>query len=225
MFDFLGMRTLASGVFSLFLVLAVGRSAFGQVQPRSLDNYVAELKAARSLSTLCQQIPAIKECMVVIGDWTPDALELAKMKAPICYDQCMLDVFGFYKDSETLREIPAVRTKDFDASAPSRGFEITFYPVALSLFAYEGCAGCSLIFQYPIKLVAKFGGNLYPLPMVSRGGFYIPSGLRQAILRAPALPLVFQASTSEGQYDVNISSKALAGYVTMLHTLRYDLVL
>jgi hypothetical protein len=82
MFDFLGMRTLASGVFSLFLVLAVGRSAFGQVQPRSLDNYVAELKAARSLSTLCQQIPAIKECMVVIGDWTPDAVTFRKVVTP-----------------------------------------------------------------------------------------------------------------------------------------------
>jgi hypothetical protein len=219
------MRVLTSGVLSVFFALSAGGSAIGEVQSKSLDNYVAELKAARSLSNLCQQIPAIKECKVVIGDWTPDALERAKMEAPICYDQCMLDVFGFYKDSETLREIPAVRTKDFDASAPSRGFEITFYPVALSLVAYEGCAGCSLIFQYPIKLVAKFGGNLYPMPMVSRGGFYIPSSLRQAILRAPALPLVFQASTSEGQFDVNISSKALAAYVAMLHTLRYDLVL
>lgn len=219
------MRSFALVFLSMFLALSSGGVAIAVPQPRSLDNYVGELKAARSLTNLCQQIPSIKECKVVIGDWTPEALERAKMEAPICYDQCMLDVFGFYKDPETLREIPAVRTKDFDASAPSRGFEITFYPVALSLVSYEGCAGCSLIFQYPIKLIAKFGGNLYPLPMVSRGGFYIPSSLRQAILSAQALPLVFQATTSEGQFDVNISSKALAGYVKMLHTLRYDLVL
>lgn len=219
------MRSLALVSLSMFLALSSGGVAIAVPQPRSLDNYVGELKAARSLANLCQQIPSIKECKVVIGDWTPEALERAKMEAPICYDQCMLDVFGFYKDPETLREIPAVRTKDFDASAPSRGFEITFYPVALNLVSYEGCAGCSLIFQYPIKLIAKFGGNLYPLPMVSRGGFYIPSSLRQAILSGPALPLVFQATTSEGQFDVNISSKALAGYVKMLHTLRYDLVL
>jgi len=219
------MRSFALVFLSMFLALSSGGVVIAVPQPRSLDNYVGELKAARSLTNLCQQIPSIKECKVVIGDWTPEALERAKMEAPICYDQCMLDVFGFYKDPETLREIPAVRTKDFDASAPSRGFEITFYPVALSLVSYEGCAGCSLIFQYPIKLIAKFGGNLYPLPMVSRGGFYIPSSLRQAILSGPALPLVFQATTSEGQFDVNISSKALAGYVKMLHTLRYDLVL
>jgi len=219
------MRSLALVSLSMFLALSSGGVAIAVPQPRSLDNYVGELKAARSLANLCQQIPSIKECKVVIGDWTPEALERAKMEAPICYDQCMLDVFGFYKDPETLREIPAVRTKDFDASAPSRGFEITFYPVALNLVSYEGCAGCSLIFQYPIKLIAKFGGNLYPLPMVSRGGFYIPSSLRQAILSGPALPLVFQATTSEGQFDVNISSKALAGYVKMLHTLRYHLVL
>ena len=219
------MRSFALVFLSMFLALSSGGVAIAVPQPRSLDNYVGELKAARSLANLCQQIPSIKECKVVIGDWSPEALERAKMEVPICYDQCMLDVFGFYKDPETLREIPAVRTKDFDASAPSRGFEITFYPVALSLVSYEGCAGCSLIFQYPIKLIAKFGGNLYPLPMVSRGGFYIPSSLRQAILSGPALPLVFQATTSEGQFDVNISSKALAGYVKMLHTLRYDLVL
>ena len=219
------MRSFALVFLSMFLALSSGGVAIAVPQPRSLDNYVGELKAARSLTNLCQQIPSIKECKVVIGDWSPEALERAKMEVPICYDQCMLDVFGFYKDPETLREIPAVRTKDFDASAPSRGFEITFYPVALSLVSYEGCAGCSLIFQYPIKLIAKFGGNLYPLPMVSRGGFYIPSSLRQAILSGPALPLVFQATTSEGQFDVNISSKALAGYVKMLHTLRYDLVL
>ena len=219
------MRSFALVFLSMFLALSSGGVAIAVPQPRSLDNYVGELKAARSLTNLCQQIPSIKECKVVIGDWSPEALERAKMEVPICYDQCMLDVFGFYKDPETLREIPAVRTKDFDASAPSRGFEITFYPVALSLVSYEGCAGCSLIFQYPIKLIAKFGGNLYPLPMVSMGGFYIPSSLRQAILSGPALPLVFQATTSEGQFDVNISSKALAGYVKMLHTLRYDLVL
>ena len=137
----------------------------------------------------------------------------------------MLDVFGFYKDPDTSREIPAIRTKDFDGSAPSRGFEAVFYPVALRLFRYEGCAGCALIYQYPTKVTAQINGQSYGLPILARGGYYIPSGLRRAIINAPSSPLTLRATTSEGDYTVNISIKAVSEYAKMLRLLQYDKVL
>lgn len=191
----------------------------------SLDRKVVELKEARSLAALCAQEPQIKECQFAIGEWKADELERAKMEAHTCFDQCMLDVFGFYKDPDTSREIPAVRTKDFDGAAPSRGFEITFYPVALRLLRYEGCAGCALIYQYPTKVTAKINGQSYELPVIARGGYYVPSGLRRAILASPSSPLTFDARTSEGQFKVNISKKALSAYAEMLRLLNYDKVL
>lgn len=127
----------------------------------SLDYNIVALKEARSLQVLCAQNPQIKECRFAIGEWKPEEPERVKLEVPICFDQCMLDVFGFYKDPDTLREIPAVRTKDFDAAAPSRGFEAVFYPVALRLFRYEGCAGCALIYQYPTKALAEINGRAY----------------------------------------------------------------
>jgi hypothetical protein len=137
----------------------------------------------------------------------------------------MLDVFGFYKDSDTSREIPAVRTKDFDAAAPSRGFEAVFYPVALRLFRYEGCAGCALIYQYPTKVTAKINGQSFAMPIIARGGYYVPSGLRRAIISSPSSALSFDVTTSEGDYTMNISSKAVKEYAKMLRLLKYDQVL
>lgn len=191
----------------------------------SLDQKVVELKAARSLAALCSQEPQIKECQFAIGEWKPVDLERAKMEAPTCFDQCMLDVFGFYKDPDTSREIPAVRTKDFDGAAPSRGFEVTFYPVALRLLRYEGCAGCALIYQYPTKVTARINGQSFDLPIIARGGYYVPSGLRRAILASPSSQLTFDARTTEGQFIVNISGKALKAYAEMLQLLKYDQVL
>ena len=137
----------------------------------------------------------------------------------------MLDVFGFYKDPDTSREIPAIRTKDFDGSAPSRGFEAVFYPVALRLFRYEGCAGCALIYQYPTKVTAQINGQSYGLSILARGGYYIPSGLRRAIINTPSSPLTLRATTSEGDFMVNISTKAVSEYAKMLRLLQYDKVL
>jgi hypothetical protein len=191
----------------------------------SLDQKVVDLKKARSFAALCAQEPQIKECQFAIGEWKPEELERAKMEAPTCFDQCMLDVFGFYKDPETSREIPTVRTKDFDGAAPSRGFEITFYPVALRLLRYEGCAGCALIYQYPTKVTARINGQSFVLPVIARGGYYVPSGLRRAILASSASPLTFDARTTEGQFTVNISAKALNAYAKMLQLLNYDKVL
>ena len=191
----------------------------------SLDYNLVALKEARSLAALCIKQPAIKECRFAIGEWKPDELELVKLQVPICMDQCMPDVFGFYKDPETSREIPAVRTKDFDASAPSRGFEAIFYPVALRLFRYEGCAGCELIYQYPIKVIAKIQGQSYGMPIIARGGYYVPAGLRRAIVNSPSAALVLQATTGEGEFTVNISGKALREYAKMLRLLKYDQVL
>jgi hypothetical protein len=210
---------------ALSSVLATSSVRAQGFQSTSLDYRLVELKEARSLAALCSQDPQIKECRFAIGDWKPDELERVKLEVPACFDQCMLDVFGFYKDPETLREIPAVRTKDFDAAAPSRGFEVTFYPVALRLIRYEGCAGCALIYQYPTKVTARIGGQSFSLSILARGGYYIPSGLRRAIINSPTSPLSFQAATSEGEFTVSISSKAVGEYAKMLRLLKYDQVL
>lgn len=210
----------------LFLLSSGIAPVIGQsTRPISLDQKVVELKEARSLAALCAQEPQIKECQFAIGEWKPVELERAKMEAPTCFDQCMLDVFGFYKDPDTSREIPAVRTKDFDGVAPSRGFEVTFYPVALRLLRYEGCAGCALIYQYPTKVTARINGQSFDLPIIARGGYYVPSGLRRAILASPSSQLTFDARTTEGQFTVNISGKALKAYAEMLQLLKYDQVL
>ena len=167
----------------------------------------------------------MKECQFAIGEWKAADLERVKLEAPACFDQCMLDVFGFYKDPDTSREIPAVRTKDFDGAAPSRGFEVTFYPIAMRLLRYEGCAGCALIYQYPTKVTAQINGQSYNMPILARGGYYVPSGLRRAILASPSSVLVLDARTTEGQFKFNISAKALNAYAEMLRLLQYDNVL
>jgi hypothetical protein len=199
-------------------------AASGERLSISLDERLVELIEARSLSALCAKQPNIKECSYAIGEWKPRDLERIKLEVPACFDQCMLDVFGFYKDPESLAEIPAVRTKDFDGAAPSRGFEAVFYPVALRLFRYEGCAGCNLIYQYPTKVTAQIGGLTFNLPIIARGGYYIPSGLRRAIMSRPDSPLKLQATISEGQFTVNVSTKTVNEYSKMLKLLNYNLV-
>jgi hypothetical protein len=211
-------------IFAFSFSLSIAGAQAQILQSTSLDHQIVELKEARSLAGLCSKNPQIKECRFAIGEWKPDELERVKLEVPTCFDQCMLDVFGFYKDPETLREIPAVRTKDFDPSAPSRGFEAVFYPVALRLFRYEGCAGCALIYQYPTKVTAKIGGQAFNLPILARGGYYMPSGLRRAVINATASPLTLEATTSEGEYTVNISSKTVSEYAKMLRLLKYDQV-
>ena len=213
------------------LVVAITSTAwmispvFGQAfKPTSLDQNIVLLKESGSLAALCAKDPEIKECKFAIGEWKPNELERAKLEVPMCFDQCMLDVFGFYKDPDTSREIPAVRTKDFDGSAQSRGFEAVFYPVALRLFRYEGCAGCALIYQYPTKVISKLNSQSYSLPMLARGGYYIPSSLRRAMIHSQNSPLTLQATTSEGDFTVNISAIASGEYTKMLRLLHYDKV-
>jgi len=219
------MRSRALATSFLATVLSLTAAQAQSFRSTSLDYNIVALKESRSLAALCVKDPQIKECHFAIGEWKPEELERVKLEVPICLDQCMLDVFGFYKDPETSREIPAVRTKDFDSSAPSRGFEAVFYPVALRLFRYEGCAGCALIYQYPTKVTAQINGQSYGLPILARGGYYIPSGLRRAIINAPSSPLTLRATTSEGDFMVNISTKAVGEYAKMLRLLQYDQVL
>ena len=211
---------------AFFVPLLLGSAVKAQgFRSTSLDQNIIALKEARSLAALCVRDPQIRECRYAIGEWKPEELERAKLEVPICFDQCMLDVFGFYKDPDTSREIPAIRTKDFDGSAPSRGFEAVFYPVALRLFRYEGCAGCALIYQYPTKVTAQINGQSYGLPILARGGYYIPSGLRRAIINTPSSLLTLRATTSEGDFMVNISTKVVSEYAKMLRLLQYDKVL
>jgi hypothetical protein len=211
---------------AFFVPLLLGSAVQAQgFRSTSLDQNIIALKEARSLAALCVRDPQIRECRYAIGEWKPEELERAKLEVPICFDQCMLDVFGFYKDPDTSREIPAIRTKDFDGSAPSRGFEAVFYPVALRLFRYEGCAGCALIYQYPTKVTAQINGQSYGLPILARGGYYIPSGLRRAIINTPSSLLTLRATTSEGDFMINISTKAVSEYAKMLRLLQYDKVL
>ena len=188
----------------------------------SLDQRLLELQEARSLKRLCESTNDIKECAYGIGEWKPRDLERVKMMSHACFDKCMLDIFGFYRDHQTGRDIPAVRTKDFDGAAPSRGFEITLYPVAMRVFRYEGCAGCELTYQYPLRLKAVVGNSApLELPMTSRGGFYIPSSLRRLVLDRPDDETTLEAVTSEGEFNIKISGKALAAYRQMLIRLNY----
>ena len=218
-----GLHLLPVGVLGL-LAISLGSQAQENRQI-SLDFALVELKEAGSLSKLCELNKNIKECFYAVGEWKPAQLERAKMQAHSCFDRCGLDVFGFYKDPVNSREIPAVRTKDFDPSAPSRGFEAVFYPVALRLFRYEGCARCSLVYQYPTKVVARLGGQAYDLPILARGGYYIPSPLRRALVHNPAIPLTLDAVTTDGSFVMNISQKTITEYVKMLTLLKYNEVL
>ena len=188
----------------------------------SLDQRLLELQAAGSLKSLCERTNDIKECVYGIGEWKPRELERVKMLTHACFDKCMLDVFGFYRDHRTGRDIPAVRTKDFDGAAPSRGFEVTIYPVAMRVFRYEGCAGCELTYQYPLRLKAVVGKNTpVELPMTSRGGYYVPGKFRRLVLDRPNDEVTLQAVTSEGEFNIKISSKTLASYRRMLTKLNY----
>ena len=193
-----------------------------QIAYETLDNFLVELKRERSLTSLCKKDLKILECQKAIGGWKPEKFERVKLEVPACFDQCMLDAFGFYRDSQSGKDIPAVRTKDFDASAPSRGFEATLFPVAVKIFRYEGCAGCALTYQYPTKLVAEHGKNTFNLPLLARGGYYLPSTLRKAILKDPSKELQFRAKTIEGEFIMEISEKSISEYTKMLKLLEYD---
>ena len=208
----------------IVLALLVPRQVYGQSKA-SLDEHLAELKAAGSLAALCRQQPAIRECQIAIGEWKPAQLEQAKLQAPICYDRCDVDVFGFYRDPESRRDIPAVRTKDFDGAAPSRGFDVTLYPVAIQVVRYEGCAGCALIYQYPMSVAINASGKSFVLPRLTREGFYMPAAARRALLSAPDQSVTLSVTTAEGDSVVRLSSKAHSAYRKMLRILSYDNIL
>ena len=219
---------------SLFLVISNCRVKSNELEDKpslkessqaayeTLDNFLVELKKERSLTSFCKKDLKILECQKAIGSWKPEKFERVKLEVPACFDQCMLDAFGFYRDSQSGKDIPAVRTKDFDASAPSRGFEATLFPVAIKIFRYEGCAGCALTYQYPTKLVAEHGKKSFNLPLLTRGGYYLPSTLRKSILKDPSKALQFRAKTTEGEFIMEISEKSISEYTKMLKLLKYD---
>ncbi len=188
----------------------------------TLDNFIVELKEIGSLHKLCEQNLNIIECRDAIGEWKPEKFARAKFDTTSCFDKCRLDSFGFYRNSLTGKDIPAVRTKDFDPSAPSRGFEATFFPVALKMFRYEGCAGCALTYQYPIKLDAMLGNKVFTLPILTRGGYYIPSTFREQLIKDPSQELKLRAKTTEGEFIMEISDKTVSEYLRMLGLLNYN---
>ena len=231
MFKVKSIRLIFFFLFLVFSSLSVksselkDKSSFkesSQIAYETLDNFLVELKRERSLTSLCKKDLKILECQKAIGGWKPEKFERIKLEVPACFDQCMLDAFGFYRDSQSGKDIPAVRTKDFDASAPSRGFEATLFPVAVKIFRYEGCAGCALTYQYPTKLVAEHGKNTFNLPLLTRGGYYLPSTLRKSILKDPSKELQFRAKTTEGEFIMEISEKSISEYTKMLKLLEYD---
>ncbi len=220
--------SLVLGASNLIVKSGESKGIFSEMQDSSqftyetLDNFLLELKREKSLTSLCKKNLKILECKKAIGEWKPEKFERAKLEVPTCFDQCMLDAFGFYRNSQSGKEIPAVRTKDFDASAPSRGFEATLFPIAIKIFRYEGCAGCALTYQYPTKLVAEHGENTFELTILTRGGYYLPATLRRSILRDPSKELQFRAKTTEGEFIMEISAKAVSEYIKMLKLLKYD---
>lgn len=199
-------------------------------QSESLDSYIVRLKSVGSLSLLCEEIPSIRECVNGIGRWRLEELNKIKMNSLICFDQCPLDQFGFYRNHVTGLDVPAVRTKDFDGSAPSRGHLVTMYPIAIKVVRYEGCAGCELTYTYPLRLIATHAGKDYQLPRISRSGFYVPSRLRQKISQSPHLSFVLKTSTSKvymgakagKEETIAFSKKAMNSYAEMLRLLKFD---
>ena len=200
--------------------LALATSSLALADATTLDNYLPELKDAGSLSNFCKKYVDIFECKRGIGEWKPRELESVKMNSLICFNKCPLDVFGFYRNSATGRDMPAVRTKDFDGSAPSRGHEITFYPVAVKIFRYEGCSGCELTYTYPTGVKANFNGIIFSLPRLTRGGYYIPARLRNMLAKEPSGKLVlksrttkiFKGSGGKRDEDVRISRRPYLKY-------------
>ena len=199
-------------------------------QGKSLDDYILDLKSEGSLEKFCEKFPGVNECIYGIGSWKSEEIERVKMSSLVCFDQCPLDEFGFYRNHASGVDIPAVRTKDFDGSAPSRGHMVTMYPIALKVIRYEGCAGCELTYTYPLRLVARFAGRSYQLPRISRSGFYVPSALRRQIALNPSLPFSLSSSTTKvykgaksGQEEViSFSKKAMASYSEMLSLLKFN---
>ena len=197
---------------------------------KSLDDYVFRLKSEGSLERFCEKFPDVNECIFGIGSWKSEEIGRVKMESLVCFDQCPLDEFGFYRNNVSGLDIPAVRTKDFDGSAPSRGHMVTMYPIAFKVIRYEGCAGCELTYTYPLRLVANFAGRNYQLPRISRSGFYVPSALRREIALNPDLPFSLSSSTTKvykgaksGQKEtIFFSKKAMKSYSEMLRLLKFD---
>ena len=220
-------------LFSAFISqLGFSQKAVSQIMynpSESLDNYIVKLKSLGSLSLLCEEIPSIRECVNGIGRWRPGELNKIKMNSLICFDQCPLDQFGFYRNHVTGVDVPAVRTKDFDGSAPSRGHLVTMYPIAMKVVRYEGCAGCELTYTYPLRLIATHAGKDYQLPRISRSGFYVPSRLREKIAQSPNSSFVLKTSTSKvymgakagKEETISFSKRAMNSYAEMLRLLKF----
>ena len=192
-----------------------------------MDDNFHRIKTAGGLTTLCRNNPEILECKFAIGKWKPQELERVKAMAPYCYEQCEYDQYGFVKPSAGGLEYPMVVTKDFDGSSASRGVEFFMFPIALNLYKYEGCVGCSLRKTYPNKVyIIRVGQQSLQLPRLSKGTFYMTSEARKYAMERSnsgedmSVQLVFNDDTETRR----VSKRALSAYALMLSSLKYDLL-
>lgn len=199
-------------------------SATGVVRGESLDDYFHMISPLGGMSALCSKYPKIEECISATGEWSPDKLELVKTRAPVCIDVCPLDQYGFVQSSFGGREYPTVRTKDFDASSASRGAEVSMYPVALEIFDYDGCTGCSHVKTFPSALEARLqDGSWLRLPRIGRGVYYLPRWFRVLAMTSAQSGhgIEVRLFFNNNSRIRRISSKAVAEYALMLEELGY----
>ena len=194
------------------------------LKAESLDNHYTKIISSGSLTAVCRDNPYIDECKFGIGDWKPEKLAEAKSNAPECLGVCALDMYAFMSSSVGGCSYPMVRTKDFDGSSASNGVEMVLYPVAISLYSYRGCPGCTLIKTYPSALSFKTVAGWRNLPRLGSGVFYLTREFRDKALASAIRnqELTLRLTSGEDSQDRRISKKATRQYSKMLGELMYD---
>ena len=194
------------------------------LQAESLDKHYTKIISRGSLTAVCRENPYIDECRFGIGEWKPEKLLEAKSKAPECLGVCALDMYAFMSSSVGGRSYPMVRTKDFDGSSASNGVEIALYPVALSIYSYRGCPGCTLIKTYPLSLSFKTIAGWKSLPRLGSGVFYLTREFRDKALASAIRnqDMTVRLTSGEDSQDRRISKKAARQYAKILGDLQYD---
>lgn len=192
----------------------------------SLDERITEVKGHGGLAGFCISNPTVYECKTAVGEWKPHALERIKSQSIQCIDVCPLDTFGFVYTPQGSRVFPQVFTKDFDASAPSRGVEFRFFPVAVEILKYEGCSGCPLVKRSPVAVQARTKNAQVDLQLLGYGVFYLSTAFRRLALASSSSETGIQMSIDFGKSKEirNISPDAIREYAKMLEVLNYHIL-